>query len=63
VLDGASGHAVGHGSREGHAAHRNEASVRDAVHAAVLLNNDVPVIATFDGGFDRIPGVKRLPRD
>ena len=37
-----------------------EGSVRDAVHAAVMLNNDVPLIATFDGGFDRIPGVERF---
>jgi predicted nucleic acid-binding protein len=35
-------------------------SVRDAVHAAVMLNNDVAEIATFDEGFDRIAGVTRL---
>lgn len=35
-------------------------SVRDAVHAAVMLNNEVIEIATFDVGFDRIPGLKRL---
>ena len=40
-----------------------EASVRDAVHAAVMLNNDVQTIASFDGGFDRIAGVRRLPLD
>jgi uncharacterized protein len=33
--------------------------VRDAVHAAVMLNHDVTTIATFDEGFDRIPGIKR----
>jgi predicted nucleic acid-binding protein len=35
-------------------------SARDAVHAAVMLNHDVETIVTFDAGFDRIPGVKRL---
>jgi predicted nucleic acid-binding protein len=35
-------------------------SVRDAVHAAVMLNNKVVQIATFDTGFDRISGLKRL---
>lgn len=35
-------------------------SVRDAVHAAVMLNNDVEAVATFDAGFDAIPGVRRL---
>jgi len=34
-------------------------SVRDAVHAAVMLNNDVQEIATFDRGFDSIEGVRR----
>jgi predicted nucleic acid-binding protein len=34
-------------------------STRDAVHAAVLLNNDVEWIATFDAGFDEIPGIRR----
>ncbi|MEO5760772.1 MAG: type II toxin-antitoxin system VapC family toxin [Vicinamibacteria bacterium] len=34
-------------------------SVRDAVHAAVMLNNDVKEIATFDAGFDAVPGIKR----
>jgi uncharacterized protein len=35
--------------------------VRDAIHAAVMLNNNVAQIATFDQGFDRIKGIKRLP--
>ena len=35
-------------------------SVRDAVHAAVMLNNDVSKIATFDTGFDAVAGVERL---
>jgi len=34
-------------------------SARDAVHAAVMLNNDVEWIATFDAGFDEIPGIRR----
>jgi predicted nucleic acid-binding protein len=34
---------------------------RDAIHAAVMLNHDLHQIATFDGGFDRIEGVTRLP--
>lgn len=34
--------------------------VRDALHAAVMLNNDVRSIATFDGDFERIPGIKRI---
>lgn len=38
-------------------------SARDAVHAGVMINNDVEVIATFDTGFDRVPRVKRLPLD
>jgi uncharacterized protein len=34
--------------------------VRDAIHAAVMLNNNVSQIASFDRGFDRIKGIKRL---
>ena len=34
-------------------------SVRDAVHAAVMLTNGIGTIATFDNGFDRIPGIRR----
>jgi predicted nucleic acid-binding protein len=34
-------------------------SIRDAVHAAVMLNNDVLSIATFDRGFDLVPGITR----
>jgi predicted nucleic acid-binding protein len=37
--------------------------VRDAIHTAVMANNDVTTIATFDGAFDRMPGVSRLPLD
>lgn len=42
------------------ATERDEISVRDAVHAAVMLNNDVREIATFDRGFDRIVEVARI---
>ncbi len=34
--------------------------VRDAIHAAVMRNNDVAEIATFDAGFDSIAGMRRL---
>lgn len=36
------------------------ASMRDLVHAAVMLNNDVTTIASFDSGFDEIRGIERL---
>jgi hypothetical protein len=39
---------------------RRGIGARDAVHAAVMLNNDVRVIATFDSGFDRIKEIRRL---
>jgi hypothetical protein len=35
-------------------------SVRDAIHAGVALNHDVPAIASFDRGFDAIDGIERL---
>lgn len=35
--------------------------VRDAIHAAVMLNNDVTTIATFDSAFDGMPGISRVP--
>ena len=35
-------------------------SVRDAVHAAVMLNNSVSRIATFDQDFDGIDGITRV---
>jgi len=38
-------------------------SVRDATHAAVMLNNGVTHIASFDTGFDDIPGLERLRLD
>lgn len=35
--------------------------VRDAMHAAVMLNHDVTDVATFDRAFDRIEGITRVP--
>jgi predicted nucleic acid-binding protein len=35
-------------------------SARDAVHAAVMLNHEIRLVATFDTGFDEIKGVERL---
>jgi predicted nucleic acid-binding protein len=30
------------------------------VHAAVMLNREIGSIATFDAGFDQVPGIRRL---
>ena len=38
-------------------------SARDAVHAAVMANHDIRAIASFDTGFDGVPGVERLGLD
>jgi predicted nucleic acid-binding protein len=35
-------------------------SARDCIHAAVMLNNSITSIATFDKGFDHIPGIRRI---
>lgn len=35
-------------------------AVRDAMHAAVMLNNDIRHIASFDHGFDPIEEIERL---
>ncbi|HYK57998.1 MAG TPA: type II toxin-antitoxin system VapC family toxin [Bryobacteraceae bacterium] len=35
-------------------------SARDALHAAVMLNNNVEWIATFDTDFDRVKSVRRM---
>lgn len=40
-----------------------KASVRDAVHAAVMLNNDLEAVASFDRGFEHIPGIERVQLD
>lgn len=36
-------------------------SARDAVHVAVMANRGVECIATFDRGFDGVPGIQRVP--
>lgn len=35
-------------------------SARDCIHAAVMQSHEVNVIATFDTGFDRVTGLRRL---
>jgi predicted nucleic acid-binding protein len=35
-------------------------SARDAVHVAVMERHDVGRVMSFDGGFDRVPGVTRI---
>jgi hypothetical protein len=39
---------------------RPGAGARDAIHVAVMLNNDVRHIASFDAGFDGFTGIERL---
>jgi hypothetical protein len=36
------------------------AGARDAIHVAVMVNNDVTQVATFDQGFDRFADVERI---
>jgi predicted nucleic acid-binding protein len=38
----------------------SKVSIRDAIHASVMLNNGIETIGTFDEGFDRIEGIVRL---
>ncbi len=40
--------------------HGDGLSARDAVHAAVMVNHDVTLIATFDQGFDGVREVERI---
>jgi predicted nucleic acid-binding protein len=35
-------------------------SARDAIHLAVMARENIDRILTFDRGFDRHPGVKRI---
>ncbi len=35
-------------------------SARDAIHAAVALNNGVRRVASFDSGFDSVPSLSRI---
>lgn len=39
------------------------AGARDCLHAAVMLNQEIGVIATFDRAFDEIPGIERYALD
>ncbi len=39
---------------------RRQLSARDALHLAVMEQQGVGRILTFDAGFDRLPGVERL---
>ena len=34
---------------------------RDAVHAAVMRRRQITEILSFDGGFDEVTGITRLP--
>lgn len=36
-------------------------SARDALHAAVMRRGEISEIVSFDGGFDEVAGIKRLP--
>jgi uncharacterized protein len=36
------------------------ASARDALHVAILRTHDIDQIMTFDRGFERYPGVRRI---
>jgi hypothetical protein len=35
-------------------------SARDAIHVAVMRANQIDRIASFDIGFDRVPGIERM---
>ena len=37
-------------------------SARDAIHVAVMERHRIDRIMSFDTGFERIPGITRLPR-
>ena len=37
-----------------------EMGAREAIHAAVMLDNDVRTIACFDRGSDRLGGIERV---
>jgi predicted nucleic acid-binding protein len=39
---------------------RGPVSARDALHVALMEQNGVRRIASFDTGFDRVPGLERL---
>jgi uncharacterized protein len=37
----------------------SDLSARDALHAAVMVRENIERIMTFDTAFDRIPGISR----
>jgi len=37
-------------------------SARDAIHVATMDRHQITTILSFDQGFDKVPGVRRLPR-
>jgi predicted nucleic acid-binding protein len=39
---------------------REQLSARDALHVALMEQNGVSRIASFDSGFDSIPGIERI---
>jgi predicted nucleic acid-binding protein len=39
---------------------RRRLSARDAIHAAVMARHGITRIASFDTGFDSLPGIERL---
>lgn len=41
-------------------ASNEQVTVRDAIHVAVMMNNSVSEIASFDSGFDAFQGVTRI---
>ncbi|MHB8241407.1 MAG: hypothetical protein ACYDHN_05400 [Solirubrobacteraceae bacterium] len=36
-------------------------TARDALHTAVMRRNHITEIVSFDGGFDAVAGIRRLP--
>ena len=39
---------------------RAQLSARDALHVAIMQAHQIPQILSFDGGFDSVPGIKRI---
>lgn len=61
IVDGVFGvdRAVAERAKEVVLGHRR-LSARDAVHLAVMEHHGIERILSFDSGFDRFPGIKRL---
>ncbi len=65
-LDGLADEVLTFGMAEIHSARAllrsvSRVSARDALHAAVMEKAGVTRILSFDGGFDSLPGIERLP--